>query len=609
MCGISGFIDPKLSVEEANVVILDMLKSISHRGPDSSKTFISSPLAFGHNRLSIIDLSADGDQPMSYYDCTIVFNGEIYNYIEVRNELKALGYNFVTQSDTEVILAAYNKWGKKCVEKFVGMWAFALWDNKLNELFCSRDRFGIKPFYYLLKDGRFYFGSEYKALKKSPIFSSELNLDQISRGLQLGWVCYADETYYSELHSLPAACNMVFKNGNVVTEKYWEIDVTKKFVGSEEEKKATFKSLFMDSIMLHMRADVEVGGCLSGGLDSSSIAASVSKLFPEQQFKTFTIYYEGKGEVDERPWVNEVLKQNKNLVDFSYSPSQSEIPEGFENTLYHADVPITGSSPVSQYFVMKLAGKQKIKVILDGQGADEYLAGYMHSFYRLTGGLFKKLKFGSMLFEFNKHVGMQKFSLKKKVDVFAKSVYSGFQSEDALYQMEYKNYYPFLSNRSERNFSLEKQNGSNLNNFLYHLLFNTSLPSLLHFEDRNSMAFSIESRVPFLDHRLVEFVFSLDDDDKLSSGITKKILRNSMEGILPDAIKNRTDKKGFVTPGEVKWLKGPLNYLIKEYEHGNSDFLNKNKVASALNSFNNGDVSKANLIWRVVVLNRWLKKN
>ena len=522
MCGISGFIDNSLKKDDAERIISGMLESISHRGPDARDTWIEMPVVFGHNRLSIIDLSAEGNQPMHGHDSVITYNGEIYNYIEVREQLKAEGYEFKTQSDTEVILTAYRAYGRECVKKFVGMWAFAIWDKKKKELFCSRDRFGIKPFYYISEGSKFYFGSEYKALKKSPVFSNDLNLDQVSRGLQLGWVCYNDETYYSKLKSLPAACNLIYKDGKVEVERYWDIDMSKSFSGSPAEKRERFYSLFLDSVKMHMRADVEVGGCLSGGLDSSSIASAVSKLFPESKFKTFTIFYQGKDDVDERPWVDEVLKSHPLLTNYSFSPSEKDVAENFEKAMYHADVPVAGSSPLSQYFVMQLAKQQKIKVLLDGQGSDEYLAGYMHSFYRLIGELISKLNIVEAGREFFSHTGTQNFSLFKSVDVLGKSFFTGFQNEQQLYKMEYLNYFPFLSKNKKINFHLNGVAGSKLNRFLYHLTFTTSLPSLLHYEDRNSMAFSIESRVPFLDHRLVEFVFSLKDSDKFSHGKTKK---------------------------------------------------------------------------------------
>jgi asparagine synthase (glutamine-hydrolysing) len=606
VCGIAGFIDHELSLSQSKEIINEMLEKISHRGPDARDTFFELPLVFGHNRLSIIDLSDDGIQPMDAFDSVIIFNGEIYNYLEVREELQKQGKVFKTQSDTEVILAAYQHYGSDCVKHFIGMWAFALWDKKKKLLFCSRDRFGIKPFNYISKNNRFYFASEYKALKVTPVFSSDINEDQLFRGLQLGWITYNHETYFNCIHSLPPASNLILKDGRISIEKYWDIDLNKKFTGSDEEKINHFKKLFEDSIKLHMRADVEVGGCLSGGLDSSAIASAVSLLFPEINFKTFTIYYEGSDGVDERPWVKEVTSKYPALKNYTYSPDENEINEGFLETLKHADVPIAGSSPVSQYFVMKLAKQHNLKVLLDGQGSDEYLAGYMHSFYRLFGGLlakFKLLEFGR---EFSTYSNIHQFSLKKKTTSFALSVLSSIKSEPELYSVEYKKYYPFLPLAKNNTVNLQnKVSDSRLNSFLYQLVFHSSLPSLLHYEDRNSMAFSIESRVPFLDHRLVEFVFSLGDSDKLHQGMTKRILRSALNGILPETISQRVDKKGFVTPGEIKWLKGPLNYLLSQKMEIPS--INNNTLQNELKLFNEGYTKNANLVWRAVVLNHWLK--
>jgi len=606
MCGIAGFIDNQVTPDEAVKRIGAMLESIAHRGPDARDTWTELPVVFGHNRLSIIDLSPDGIQPMHHFDSVIIFNGEMYNYIEVREKLKAKGYTFKTQSDTEVILAAYREYGTDCVSHFMGMWAFALWDKKKKLLFCSRDRFGIKPFYYISEGSKLYFGSEYKVLKQTPVFSNELNLAQVSRGLQLGWVCYGDETYYSKLKALPAAHNLVYRDGKITLEKYWDIDPSKTWHGSEEEKREKFKSLFLDSIRMHMRADVEVGGCLSGGLDSSSIASAVATLFPESRFKTFTIYYPGKDEVDERPWVAEVMKKYPMLEGFSYSPTDRDIAEDFERSLYHMDAPMAGSSPVSQFFVMKLAAQQKIKVLLDGQGSDEFLGGYMHSFYRLIGGLMKNFSMLRAHREFYAHARAQDFPAAKMFDAAAKSLLTGIQTEQALYEMEYKKYYPFLSKDASVNFTLDNKQGSRLNGFLYHLTFTSSLPSLLQYEDRNAMAFSIESRVPFLDHRLVEFVFSLPDEDKIRMSETKHILRHSLKGLLPAAIAARKDKKGFVTPGEVKWLRGPLKNLL-DNNRAQADFLVPGKGASLVNEFLKGDNKNATLVWRYAVLNKWLE--
>ena len=608
MCGIAGFIDASLSADEQSVVLEHMLEKIAHRGPDARGKWFFEGVALGQNRLSIIDLSEEGNQPMHYQHASIVFNGEIYNYLEVREELKAKGYAFKTGSDTEVILASYIEWGTKCVERFVGMWAFALWDHKSKELFCSRDRFGIKPFYYISKGDKFYFGSEYKALKPTSVFDGEWNLDQISMGLQLGWNHSQETTYYKSMQSLAAGCNLIYKNGKIKISEYWDITTHPALNCSYEESVELFRAAMNESIKLHMRSDVEVGCCLSGGLDSSTIASLVGKQFPETTFKAFNVYYEGKDAVDERPWVKEVIKKYPSIAPYYFSPSDDDIANAFERAIYHADVPLAGSSPISQYFVMQLAASKGIKVLLDGQGSDESLGGYMHSFYRLLGGMMKQGKIMEASAEINAHAKMQDFTGSKKTDLWLKSLLSAFSSEQKLYELEYKNYLPYLSNNKQVPFELKSIEGSRLSQFLYQLNKNTLLPTLLQFEDRNSMAFSIESRVPFLDHRIVELAFRLPDSAKIHRGVTKRILRDSMKGILPEAIAERKDKKGFVTPGEVKWLRGPLKFLV-EQDMGDIPFLTKAKTDMIMNDFKSGSNKYANLVWRLVVLKYWMGRN
>jgi asparagine synthase (glutamine-hydrolysing) len=255
---------------------------------------------------------------------------------------------------------------------------------------------------------------------------------------------------------------------------------------------------------------------------------------------------------------------------------------------------------------MQLAGSKKIKVLLDGQGSDEYLAGYMHSFYRLIGGLLKKFNLSKALSVLSEHKHQQQFSFGKSLDIFSKSLLSGMKTEQSLYQMEYKHYYPFMPMNDSDVLKMENYEGSRLNNFLYQLLFTSSLPTLLHYEDRNSMAYSIESRVPFLDHRLVEFAFSLNDFDKINKGETKYILRKSMAPILPEKITNRKDKKGFVTPGEVKWLRGPLKFLL-DSNFSNLSMLNQSKLKSIINEYKAGDNSKSLFVWRLCILDYWMK--
>jgi asparagine synthase (glutamine-hydrolysing) len=608
MCGIAGFVDPSLSNESANGLMSSMLECISYRGPDATSAFADQATRLGHNRLSIIDLSEEANQPFHYEDLVIVFNGEIYNYLELKQLLLKDGVIFKTQSDTEVIVASYKKWGSDCVNRFVGMWAFVIWNKKDQTLFASRDRFGIKPFYYIYDANRFYFASEYKPLKKSPLFTNELNLEQISRGLQMGWVCYHDETYFKKIIALPAAHSLTFSNGKLIVERYWDVETGKYSQLDFNEKKEQFYNLFKDSVRLHLRSDVTVGSCLSGGLDSSAIVSMVQQLNPGVKYKSFSIYYKGKDDVDERPFINEVIKKYPAIEPEFFSPTDTDVKESFHNALYHADVPCTGSSFISQYFLMKLIGQHKIKVVLDGQGSDEYLGGYMHTFYRIIADRLKKFNVLSALAlteKVNRRIGS---GTTGSISHFGKSLLSTFINEQQLYSLEYRKYHPFLSRMSPlpSPFRLNKVNGNKTDNFLYHLMNETSLPSLLHYEDRNSMAFSVESRVPFLDHRLVEFAFTLATEDKIHGPDTKYILRKSLSGILPKAIEERKDKKGFVTPGESKWLRGPLGHLL-DIDSSSMPFLKSQEINTLINNYKKGSNAHSTMIWRIAVLNYWIK--
>ncbi|MBS1764581.1 MAG: asparagine synthase (glutamine-hydrolyzing) [Bacteroidetes bacterium] len=606
MCGIAGFIDDKIT--DGDKMLSVMLENIAHRGPDARHTFVKNNVYLGHNRLSIIDLSHDADQPMQHEHLTIVYNGEIYNYLELKSELEKSGAHFRTRSDTEVILHAYHQWGKDCVNRFMGMWAFAIWDELNEELFCSRDRFGIKPFYYLHQSGAFYFGSEYKALKPCPLFSNDINTMQVSRGLQMGWTSYYDETYFSKLKALPAAHNLLFnqKSGELKIFRYWNIQTGHYLNLTAEEKKERFFQLFNESVKLHMRSDVAVGSCLSGGLDSSAIVSMVQHQQPKLPYSTFSIYYEGKGDVDERPFVKAVCDKFPSLQPHYFTPSEENIREHFHHALYHADVPATGSSFISQYFLMKLIAENNIKVVLDGQGADEYLAGYNHTAYRMVADLISAFRIGKAISLTGSLAKNQQLSVTKTLAHFGKSILSLLKNEEQLYTLEYHHYFPFLSNESGTPFELGEVDGNCTDNFLYHLMFTTSLPTLLQYEDRNSMAFSVESRVPFLDHRLVEFAFKLRNEDKANGIYTKWVMRQALQEVMPEAIVKRKDKKGFVTPGEVKWLRGALSQLT-DADFSKLDFLNNKKIKTLMDEYRKGNNQHAVLIWRLCTLAYWQK--
>lgn len=574
MCGIAGIINSKLSPEETRETLTDMLSAIKHRGPDASKIHVSGNNILGHNRLSIIDLDTRSDQPFYYKDLVLTYNGEIYNYKELRKELAALGHEFLTSSDTEVLIHAYHEWGESCLHKFIGMWSFVILNSRTGDVFGSRDRFGIKPLYYIHENGTLNFASEIKALRRCREYSSELNPAQMARYLQLGWIELHSETLFKKIKCLPAAHNFHLRNGMFSVERYYDLELGVKLNKiSFEEKCHEFRNLFNSSIKYHLRSDVQVATCLSGGIDSSAIVSLVQDLNPDTSYNSYSIYYTGSGEVDERPFINAVLKKYPNVKGNFYEPTIDEVKEHFENALNVQDVPPPSTSFLSQYFLMKMISEDGIKVVLDGQGSDEYLAGYMHSFYRLAADHIRSFNFQQAYREL-------RFSNRNReggslVKESAKTFLSLLFEESTLYDLEYRFYEPAFTNYpGVPDLGIRNKAGGSLDNFLYNLIYTSSLPNLLHFEDHNSMAFSIESRVPFLDHRLVEFGFQLSNSDKISNGVTKYILRESLKGVIPEKIYSRSDKKGFVTP-QADWE----SILLKSEEAlykdaGNFQFVN-----------------------------------
>ena len=608
MCGIHGFFTSNQNQEENSSLIRRMVSSTLHRGPDYSGVQALHPVYFGHNRLSIIDLNPEANQPMNVGKYWIVFNGEIYNYKEIRADLQNKGISFTTSSDTEVILKSYDFYGESCVQQFVGMWAFSIYNQDDNSLFCSRDRFGIKPFYYQFNAHSFYFSSEIKSLKLTPLFSNSLNLSQVNRGLQLGWIGFKDETYFDTIQSLEPGHNLVFKDNQVTLTKYWDYP-SKQLSLNDDEAVFQFKELFDHSLQLHVRSDVPIGATLSGGIDSSSIVSSLLKNNLSQNLETFSIYYDSTKGFDERPFIKTIEREYKNQFQLNYySPEENEIAQDFESIAYTMDFPLSGSSPISQYYVMKMAKEKGIKVILSGQGADDYMGGYMHSYYRLYADWMKHFQLRKLSKEVKFYKQIHEASNAKLTNVLLKATLSSIMSEDAIYKLEYKNYLPFLGNKQKDWKSFDSYHSSKLNEFHFALMNYSSLPTLLHYEDRNSMAHSIESRVPFLDHRLVELLFSFPDQLKMNKGWTKYALRKAMDGVLPKEIQWRKDKKGFVTPGEVLWLRGHLSYLL-ELDYSLLSFLDKRKTEALIADFKKGNNKFAKLVWRVACLNYWLTFN
>jgi asparagine synthase (glutamine-hydrolysing) len=555
-------------------------------------------LGFGFRRLSIIDLTPTGHQPMcnSAGSLWIVYNGEIYNYLELRDELTNLGYQFRSNSDTEVILAAYEEWGAKCLVRFNGMWSFALWDNRQKRLFCARDRFGVKPFAYYFDKKRFIFGSEIKQILLHNI-DKTLNMSMIYRSMKLNsFLCYGDETYFQYISVLPHAHYLQIENGHLEIKKYYELDPQ------------SFETSNL-SVHLRMRSDVEVGSALSGGLDSSAIVCTAAQDTP-QRFKTFTAYYTEEERYDERRWVELVGQRTDSELHF-VSPQPDDVMANFEKMTYHNDYPIIGSSFISQHYVMRLARQNNVPVLLDGQGSDEILGGYNHSYYRYYADLLNNLHWLKFLKEYPPYlIRNQKGSVGAKM---AKTLLSLLFRESTLYRQEarllMKNPLALKIDNYQLFQHIIDLPVSRLSNFLYNLLMTTSIQTLLHFEDRNSMTYSIESRVPFLDYRLVEFVFSLPSEYKISGATAKLVHRQALTNIVPPEIINRQDKVNFAAPGESHWMRHRMQGIFNQFIHSpewlNNSIFNHKLIEEMYKSFQLGNERYSALIWRVFAFQKW----
>lgn len=534
MCGIAGIISPEKNSASSTQL---MIAAISHRGPDGESFWSNDEqqVHFAHRRLAIIDLSATGCQPMHYLDrYSIIHNGEVYNYKEIRNTLRGNGYHFKSNSDTEVIMAAYDCWGVDCLKHFNGMFAFAIWDEREKQLFAARDRFGQKPFYYFFdkKKNQFAFASEMKALLMLQ-GERKINKKQMLLFLSLGFTSDANDsssTFYDGILQLPPAhfllFNINFPAGPGI-HRYWDLD---KSAHEKDDETAIeeFRNLFKSSVELTFNADVNVGTCLSGGLDSSSIAAVASKLSVENNsYKAFTAVFPGF-EKDESSYSALVARQF-GLEQFIVSPSGDDLVNDLEKFLWHQEQPVGSASAYVQYKVFELAKSHGIKVLLDGQGADETLAGYLKYLQWNDGGW------------------------KKTLALAFPSAASKFLRSKALKQISgNKDLKQELLNEYKADLVVKPVVHS-LNDLLYFNTCVSGLNELLHYADRNSMAHGREVRLPFLDHRLVEFIASLSSHFKIRGNETKWILRKTMENILPREIVWRKDKVGFEPP-QKDWM-------------------------------------------------------
>lgn len=568
MCGIAGIFRFKNRVEFQE--LKKMTDRILHRGPDAEGHWINSAgnLGLGHRRLSIIDLSSDASQPMHSQDgrFAIVFNGEIYNYLELKKNLETEGIKFYSQSDTEVLLQLYAKMGEACLDKLDGMFAFAIWDEHKKELFCARDRFGEKPFYYFHDEkNMFSFASEMKAifeLKEVPkivnqrfLYNFFNNIYAVSNPRE------PSETLYNKIKKLPAAHFIkIGADGRLLCcKKYWDIDWEKN-QNSIKEKDAIeeFRNLFVESVVRRLRSDVPVGTSLSGGLDSSTIVCLIDKIKNTGFIqKTFSARFKNFAK-DEGFFMNLVIDRTKVDPYFTW-PDENKFIENFEELCFHQEEPFGSSSIFAQWEVMKLTKENNVTVLLDGQGADEILAGYRGYYKTYLGELFnaKSKLYKNELETYRERYDPDFFGYLNKKSPYVMASYAKSKML-SLFRKEVPNTSRFLSKDFSDSFNqndlFRSPEFKTLNEQLYiSTMGGIGLENLLRYADRNSMAFSREVRLPFLSHELVEFIFSLPPGLKIKNGWSKYILRASFENLLPPEITWRKDKIGYEPP-QKDWL-------------------------------------------------------
>lgn len=607
MCGIFGAVRLKgVFTEENWYQFKELTNMISYRGPDGSGFYgidtnngvennkNSFTVFLGHRRLSIIDLSSQGAQPMSKGNLVITFNGEIFNYLELRMELKGKGCLFETNTDTEVILKLYEIYGEKGFAKMNGMWAFSIYDKLSNKIILSRDRFSKKPIFYYQDDNYFYFSSEIKQLlplvkEKAP------NKSILISYLKQGVVDTSNETFFKGINRIQAKTNLTIdlNTGKTEQNQYWDFEGTSSSKNTEEE----FRFLLEDSVKLRMRSDVPVGCMLSGGLDSSAISVISHKLNPE--IETFSVISDDK-KMSEEPFIDIVVNHMK-MRNYKLNFDANHVIQNFDTVLKHQDEPFFNLSVLAGYSILKkIKEDTDIIVLLNGQGGDELLMGYLKYFFFYQKDLInrgKYIKATSLLLSaiFNRTI-LNQFNLGK-----AKRYLPSHLSKKSSYinsnNVELVDTWSFNNMRHRQILDIDK----------------FSIPALCRYEDRNSMANSLEMRVPFLDYRLVSFCLNLRNDLKIQNGWTKYILRKVMTD-LPNEIKFRRDKKGFSVP-EERFLRNELKsdiLSIKDYSVlDEMGIIDKHSFNHYFNDYltGKGQFTEFTDITRVYIAEKWARIN
>ena len=574
-------------------------------------------VGIGHRRLSIIDLSPGGHQPMHYPEAGLViaFNGEVYNYIEIREELTRAGHQFHTGSDTEVILHAWAEWGARALPKFNGMFAFVMLDIRNNLLYAVRDRFGVKPLYYTNTPGYLALASEVKQLRVLPEYRFRLNEQTAYDYLQYGLIDHAPTTFEEGVQQLMPGhfLTLDMNTGQSGISRWYEL-VPTPWKGTQREAAEQFLDLLKDSVRLRLRSDVPVGSALSGGLDSSAIVCLMRGVLQDQglanhPIETITSCFEDK-KYDEWHFAEVVVKSVGARAHRVY-PTLEKLQVDLDNLLWHMDHPFGSTSQFSQWCVFEEARRQGLTVMIDGQGADEQLAGYGGNDLALYAGLLAKHRYGKLAWEASSY--RQRYSslpwglLFRALEVSYPRV--GKQLIPKRYRLGRHEPPEWLRHEKFTPFELHR---ASLTKSLMQQIQAMPLPALLRYEDRNSMAFSVESRVPFMDYRLIEFTLGLPEELIYRRGERKYLLRNAFRGVVPDKILDRKDKMGFVSP-EERWFKSNDPDWFRKEMPTNSVALGRlldiKLAKDHIINMQHGTTSFDFSAWRILCLNRWLTKH
>lgn len=655
MCGIAGIVQIRGTASPAEIDRMTSL--ISYRGPDdhgylgcnsatrethfaqdsaclSNRSDSKFDVLLGHRRLSILDLSESGRCPMPYDGgrLWITYNGEVYNYIELREELVALGYQFKTDTDTEVVLAAYSEWGTSCLDRFNGMWSFALLDVERSILFCARDRLGIKPFYYHFDGDSFSFGSEIKQLLELERVSKEIHSGVLFDFLTFStYGCNSDQTFYRDIKDMRGGHFLIVpldrKTGwSPRPERWWDIDLQEKETGRTDKYYADhYLALFEDSIRLRLRSDVPVGTCLSGGLDSSGIVCVVDKILHEAGIdglqKTFTSV-SSNPDFDETEYAQSVIEATRVAPSF-IEPTPERLFQDLDRLLWHQDEPFVSTSIFAGWCVYSLARENGVTVTLDGQGPDEMMGGYLPQMYssQLVANA-KEARLGQALGNARGIHQTLGLSYSKIARDFLHECGRGLLPLSSMPSIKNARRLlspDFVEHGMRESISLKRKQehpewrkrvrGNRFDQTLYLRTMDDTLPGILRQVDRNSMAFSIESRLPFLDYRLVEYTFSLPNEQKLMNGVAKQVYRRALSGTLPDMIRDRTSKFGFVT-AEPDWLrKTAKDPFMETFDAISTDApYDGHYVRDRFVQFLDGKAPFDSLMWKIFSIERLLTK-